>query len=136
MPIQWRDQLSLGDEAIDEDHKKLLQLINLYEDAISKRNAFELKVAFMGLVEYAAGHFQREETLQERIAYPHCQSHHEEHQELVERLTAFNASLNDPARHLEIGQASKFLHDWIVDHLLQKDLKMKPFIEEAKRYKR
>ncbi len=136
MPIQWRDQMSVGDAAIDEDHKKLLQLVNLYEDAIAKRNAFELKVAFQGLVEYAAGHFQREETLQERIGYPHCQSHHEEHQDLVERLNAFNGALAVPGRHLEIAQASSFLHDWIVEHLVQKDLKMKPFIEEAKKHKK
>ncbi|MBF0354800.1 MAG: hemerythrin family protein [Alphaproteobacteria bacterium] len=129
MAIQWRDAMSVGSEAIDEDHKKLFMLVNLYEDAIAKHNLFELRMAFQGLVEYTAGHFEREEKLQEAIAFPLAQEHLQEHRELVRQLEAFNAGLSDPDKpRLSLEEAGRFLHDWIVSHVFREDMKMRPLL--------
>jgi hemerythrin len=129
MPISWREAMSVGNEAIDDDHKKLILLINLYEDAIAKHNVFELKTAFQGLMEYAGQHFDREEKLQAAIFMPGAMAHRQEHRELVEKLRVFNDNLNDPSKpRIAIEVASKFLHDWIVDHVLHSDMKMKPLL--------
>lgn len=129
MPIAWRDAMSVGNDVIDEDHKKLFLLVNLYEDAIVKHNLFELKTAFMGLIEYAGQHFEREEKLQVAINMPGQSQHREEHRELVRQLETFNRNLNDPSKpRIAIEDASRFLHDWIVAHVLQSDMKMRPLL--------
>ncbi len=129
MPIQWRDAMSVGNPAIDDDHKKLFLLVNLYEDAIAKHNMFELKMAFQGLYEYTAAHFEREERLQAAIFFPGARAHREEHLDLVRRLEAFNAGLSDDSKpRLSLEVAGKFLHDWIVNHVLQADMKMRPLL--------
>lgn len=129
MPIVWREAMSVGNDAIDEDHKKLFLLVNLYEDAIAKQNLFELKTAFMGLVEYAGRHFEREEKLQAAISMPSRAFHREQHQELVRQLEEFNRSLNDSSKpRIAIEEASRFLHDWIVGHVLKEDMKMRPLL--------
>jgi hemerythrin len=129
MPILWRDAMSVGNETIDEDHKKLFLLVNLYEDAIAKHNLFELKTAFQGLMEYAAQHFEREEKLQLAINMQGSNAHRQEHRDLVRQLEDFNKKLNDASQpRISIEVASKFLHDWIVQHVLQSDMKMKPLL--------
>ena len=129
MPIHWRDAMSVGNEMIDEDHKKLFLLVNLYEGAIAKHNLFELKVAFQGLMEYTAQHFEREEKLQSAICMPGASGHRQEHRELVSRLENFNRTLNDASQpRISIEVASKFLHDWIVSHVLKSDMKMRPLL--------
>lgn len=129
MPIVWREGMSVGNDIIDEDHKKLFLLVNLYEDAIAKHNLFELKTAFQGLMEYAAQHFEREEKLQLAISMHGANAHRQEHRDLVGQLEEFNRSLNDSSKpRISIEVASRFLHDWIVNHVLQSDMKMRPLL--------
>lgn len=129
MPIVWRDGMSVGNELIDEDHKRLFLLVNLYEDAIAKHNLFELKTAFQGLKDYAAQHFEREEKLQAAIMMHGASAHRQEHSDLVSQLEEFNKNLNDSSKpRISIEVASSFLHDWIVNHVLQSDMKMRPLL--------
>jgi hemerythrin len=134
MPIAWRDALAIGNEEIDADHQKLIRLVNLYEDAIAKKNTFELKVAFQGLLEYAEAHFEREEKLMDAVAYPDRFRHREAHALLKGELQKFHDGLADPqSPHLEIGKASIFLRDWIVEHVVKMDLPLKPYLTGGRR---
>ena len=67
MPIMWRDQISVGNDAIDQDHKYLICLINSVELALSHEDTVKHLPIFIGqLVEYTKEHFIREEEIQKK----------------------------------------------------------------------
>ena len=95
MPIVWRDEMSVGNDHIDRDHRYLLCLFNLIELALSneKRDEF-LPVFFEQLFEYTKIHFNREEKTQLKLEYSGYYEHKMQHQEIVESLKEINDELH------------------------------------------
>ncbi len=127
MPIEWRDQMAVGNEMVDDDHKELIRLLNQYEEAIGKQDARLLRQTFEGLSDYAEAHFEREEKLMEAVYFPERRTHGEIHKDLMRRVTDFHFRILGGEK-LPIAQASRFLHDWLVNHVLQEDLKMRDYV--------
>ena len=127
MPIQWREEMSVGNDIIDDDHKNLIGLINEYEAALSMKNPVILKHAITGLVDYANSHFEREEKLMAAVHYPHLNAHREHHRTLLYRIEDFHEGILK-AHKIDLGEASRFLYDWLVRHVLDEDLKLRPYV--------
>ena len=71
MPIQWREKLSVGDNAIDDDHKHLLCLLNGVEVLLKRHVSRDAILAFIDeLTEYTSLHFSREEAVMFESNYP------------------------------------------------------------------
>ena len=133
MPIEWREKMSIGDATIDQDHHALIRLINQYEEAIAQHDARLLRHTFEGLCDYARAHFKREEKLMETVYFPERNAHGEIHKEFLRRVTDFHFQLLGGEK-LPIAQASQFLHDWFVDHVLNEDLKLRDYILNHRRH--
>jgi hemerythrin len=83
--INWSDRYSVGISRIDEQHQRLVELINELHAAIlvgDRRSA--LPKILDGLAGYAVSHFTTEETLMKKFGYPNYEQHKAEH----DRLTA------------------------------------------------
>ncbi len=133
MPIVWRDQMSVANHLIDMDHRLLLCKINLIELALQVpgEGMINLRLALEELEAYTEVHFDREERLQIAISYPKYGDHKRQHQELVNRLQEIKTQILgiDDASQLA-GRApklSKLLRDWLLEHVLKEDMKLKPF---------
>lgn len=126
--IEWTDKLSIGNEAIDNDHKHLIKLINAYERVVSKGNYNLLGPAFDSLEQYANEHFLREETLMEAVHYPHRARHRDAHNELLKTVRDMHKRI-DEHKDVHIDELSAFLHDWLVDHVIKEDMLLKPHIQ-------
>ncbi len=133
MSIAWRDAMCVGDPTVDEDHKHLVDLINVFEKAIvgdvdHKRVARVL----LGLVDYTGQHFAREEQLQLAIRYPYHESHRRSHRDVLKKLsdivTEYSVAPAGPARDRMVRDLANFLKEWLVDHIIQSDLRMKPYV--------
>ncbi len=60
--MSWNDKMSVGIAVIDQEHKKLVDLLNELYDGIQANHAKEkLGTVLDGLIAYAASHFKREE---------------------------------------------------------------------------
>lgn len=138
MSIAWRDAMSVGDATVDADHKHLIDLINAFETAIQgdidhKRVARVL----LGLVEYTGQHFAREEELQLSIRYPYHDSHRRAHRDVLKQLSGivseYTVAPDGPERDAMIRTLSTFLKEWLVDHIIQSDLRMKPYVAQMQR---
>ncbi len=74
--IQWSDNLSVGIASIDEQHKKLLNMINVLSDALANGQANEVLVQiFDGLAVYTVKHFAYEEELFSKYGYEESEAH-------------------------------------------------------------
>jgi len=133
MPFMvWNDRLSVGVEAVDDDHKVILSLINELYDAILAGNGCDrLRSILDHLANHLECHFNLEESLFGRIAYPDAQAHKQEHErfrvwmrDTRERLGNYDL----PAPTLEV---MTFLKDWLFDHFLHYDQGFAPYLKAA-----
>ena len=134
MSIAWRDAMSVGDPVIDEDHRHLVDLINNFETAVSGAiNHKRIARVLLGLVEYTGEHFAREEDLQLKLRYPFHDSHRRAHRDVLKKLSdivaVYTKTPDGPVRDRMVTDLGTFLKEWLVDHIIQSDLRMKPYIQ-------
>ncbi|HSV30025.1 MAG TPA: hemerythrin family protein [Candidatus Omnitrophota bacterium] len=132
MSIAWRDAMDVGEPSIDADHKHLVAMINEFEAAISGRIDHRgVAVILLKLFEYTAEHFTREEEIQLRVRYPYFESHRRSHRDVLKKLTDLvqtYTKAEGAVRDNMIRTMAGFLKEWLVDHIIQSDLRMKPYI--------
>lgn len=125
--------MAVGDPTIDEDHKHLIELINAFEIAISgKIDHRKVARVLLGLLEYTGEHFAREEELQLRIRYPYHESHRHAHRDVLKKLSdiisEYSMAPAGFARDSLVRGLTEFLKEWLIDHIIQSDLRMKPYV--------
>ncbi len=140
MAIVWREQMSVGHPVIDADHKALIDILNTFENLTQNGAAFiALDQTFRELAEYTKIHFAREEALQQEMGYPLCQTHQEKHRALVARLLAAYKRFKQTREKMEAqgidcdhhsyADLLSILNTWLLEHILQEDMKLKPHIQ-------
>ena len=83
--IEWSNELSVGIEEIDEQHKVLVDLLNQIHEAIQQRHGAEATGEIIDrLGEYTRIHFAVEESLMRILHYSEYERHKEEHDRLIE----------------------------------------------------
>jgi len=123
---QWSKRLEIGIPQIDQDHQKLMELLNRCQEAVmNNRCGAVLNSILTELLEYTETHFQREEAVMKACNYPGLTSHCQVHQFLIKqvksRLTNFEQS------KLEAHQLVAFLNSWLVDHIQGMDHAIAPY---------
>ena len=87
--VTWGKDLEFGIPAIDDEHKKLMDLANrVYVMVKTVDDPVVLMKAFTELRSYASRHFADEEGFMSRIDYPDAAEHQRQHQIFIERLDA------------------------------------------------
>ena len=119
MPFMvWDDKLSVGVAVLDEDHKKLIAMINELYDAVLTNHGREVLNGILDrLVAYTSYHFAREEKLMLEAGYAGFEAHKKQH-DLMSKWavqTEFEIHKNLlPAPSLEV---LNYLKDWLFDHI-------------------
>ncbi len=133
MAIPWTKAYSVGVSAIDKDHRNLFELIDTLNRAL-KRKLGEEKIAkaLTGLIAYTEGHFEREEILMARYAYPDIEKHKAQHRNLERLVHAiYNVFIRDP-RSVDPKKLMVFLNHWLVDHIVKVDMQYARHIEKMR----
>ncbi len=119
--IHWRNTYSLGIGLIDEQHKKLLEILNeLYEAHKIGTGKDLVNSSLEKLVEYTCYHFQAEEDMLRENNYPNLQDHIEEHNEFKKKITGFLDDSSKGNLLLSI-KTIDYLKDWTINHILGTD---------------
>jgi len=133
MAIAWREQLSVGNDIIDEDHKYLIEIINRVEVCLTKKDMSALKAELKRLHDYSMLHFDREEKIAVAVGYEQTPGLHQSHLALMEKLGKmqldFVTAEQTWSPELTKGFAD-FLRNWLIDHVIKEDLLMKPALQK------
>jgi hemerythrin len=133
MAIAWREQLSVGNNIIDEDHKYLIEIINRVEVCLTKKDMSALKAELQRLHDYSMLHFDREEKIAIAVGYEQTPGLQQSHQALIEKLgkmqSVFLTGEQTWSPELTKGFAD-FLRNWLIDHVIKEDLLMKPALQK------
>lgn len=121
--IVWEDKYSVDIQEIDEQHKRLVEIINeLYDAIAAKKNRDQLSVVLNELVEYTKVHFAVEETLMRIFHYEEYREHKGIHDRIVNQVLDFQRQFN--AGNDKVGmELLLFLKDWLFEHIEKVDKK-------------
>jgi len=130
MALQWRQQLSVGNDLIDSDHKYLIEIINLAAQALRARDRAALNLAIDKLSSYSQAHFSREELLATAAGYPAVARLNLSHQALLEVLAGLKHEIGEHWTDAVGDRTAAFLRDWLVNHVIKEDMLMKPYLSK------
>lgn len=119
--VDWSDELSVGIQELDEQHKVLVGLVNELHDALLHRKGSAVTGTILArLSEYTRLHFVVEESLMRLLGYPFYEQHKEEHETLTAQLEEIKHkfALKKHSVSLELMQ---FLKLWLTKHIMETD---------------
>lgn len=126
--LAWKSEYSVNVKEIDDQHKKLVSMINELNDAMAQGKAKDVLGAILDkLVSYTAAHF----ALEERLFQTHGYEGYQEHKDKHDKMTA---KVLDLQRQFKSGQAAmtievmNFLKSWLDKHILGTDMKYSAFL--------
>lgn len=126
--LTWKHEYSVGIQSIDNDHKKLLNLINQLQTASLYYTGEEFeKNALKELIEYTKFHFQREEDLMEQYQYPDFGPHKEQHKIMVAKVSQMVEQYEKDADK-SIDELLEFLKEWLIRHINGTDQEYSEFL--------
>ncbi len=129
MSLIWRDQLNVGNDAIDQDHKQLVEIINRVENCLKIKDRDNLFEEMHHLSQYAQAHFIREERIAHLVKYPNAEDLHHSHQNLIVQLKKVKQDIEAMDSNWSIAMIeniSNLLRNWLINHVIKEDLLMKP----------
>lgn len=119
--VVWNEELSVGIQEIDEQHKVLVALLNQLHDAIRHRHGNDAAGEILErLAEYTKVHFTVEESLMRILGYPGYDEHKLHHEDLIRQM-------NELREKMRTGHASisfellYFLRNWLTNHIQEGD---------------
>ena len=128
--IQWSDQLSIGIDSVDKQHKVLINLLNKLNDAIAEGNAdLILTEIFDGLSAYTVKHFAYEEELFKKYGYSGAEAHKHEHAELIKKVKNLRQKMDEGDSMVNV-EVLDFLKEWLTYHILISDKAFASFLIE------
>lgn len=125
MPLMtWTEKMSVGVKVLDDDHKKLVALINDLHDGLKAGHGKEtLGKILDGLVSYTKFHFEREEQFFAKTGYPNSHAHKKEHDDLTRQVLSVQAKYKGGAVTTLSMEVMDFLKTWLTAHIQGSDQK-------------
>lgn len=130
MAPAWTKKLAVGLPLIDQQHQELFCRFGAFFAACQVaqgKEQVDAMLRFLG--SYVNFHFQEEEQLMARHAYPEAQAHRDEHRAFVAQLGTLKEELrqNGPSSPIVI-QLNQTLLDWLLRHIKQIDLPLGQYL--------
>jgi hemerythrin len=113
--LVWSDDLILGIDRIDEQHRQWIALVQAYQSAVvNGGSAEEIQRTLSAAAAYTESHFEDEQAVMEEAGYPFIDDHLAQHRLAWRRVNGFGA--DGPA---EDGEGNEALRDSLADFLPQ-----------------
>lgn len=126
--INWSENLSVNIKEIDDQHKRLVTMLNELHDAMKAgRGNDSLRKIFDGLLQYVGTHFATEEKYMSMHSYPGYTAHKGEHAKLTEKVLDLKKRFEQGAPVLTV-EVMNFLKEWLQNHIIGTDKKYGPFL--------
>jgi hemerythrin len=128
--IVWTEQFNIGIDAIDNQHRKIADYINLLDSSdIRRLSREEVSRLICDLTDYTISHFGFEERLQEDAGYPYLKAHQRVHGLFTKRVASFQTQ-HETGEDIS-DDLSSFLITWLVNHIQHED---GDYAETVKKY--
>jgi len=128
--IDWNSNFSVNVEEIDQQHKKLIAIINELNEAMKQGKGKEVLGKIVDhMTSYTVTHFKTEEDYFARFSYPDAGNHKKEHASFVTKASELRKDFGNGKITLSID-VMEFLSKWLKDHIMGTDKKYAKFFNE------
>jgi hemerythrin len=119
----WNQSYSVGVDNLDQDHRKLVDMINkLHEAMTTGQSNAVISPLISSLKEYSLTHFNNEETYMQQINYPNLEDQKKQHDIFVNKIKEFESELLKGNKMLAT-RVIPFLSNWLFQHIMNEDMK-------------
>jgi hemerythrin len=127
--VKWNESYSVGIESIDNDHKKLLGMINQLQTAVHyTTDESMIEVILNDLVDYTKYHFSREEGLMQECNYPDFSEHKKQHEAMIKQVLHYIDEYRKHNKHT-IDEVTQYLKSWLINHINGCDQDYSPYLK-------
>jgi methyl-accepting chemotaxis protein len=127
--ITWDSSIQFEVDVIDQQHHRLVDLINKLHHAMRSRAGKTVLGSILGeLAEYTVEHFQMEERMMAQAGYDKLDEHRRIHEKLVKEVVDFQKKFTDGSATVSMDLMN-FLSDWLINHIKGVDRKYVPFLQ-------
>ena len=131
--VEWQENLSIGVLEIDIQHKLLFEKFGAFQQACqSGADDDTVHRLFWFLEAYAVTHFNDEEKLMQRLAYPDYLRHRKQHLEFVAEVGRIKERLKiEGATQDLVSSLTGFISSWLIQHISHMDRAIGEFVNRA-----
>jgi hemerythrin-like metal-binding protein len=127
--INWNDDLSVGIDSIDAQHKVLIKTLNqIASDIGTKDTEANTKELVGKLGMYIKEHFSYEEKLFEKYEWEGKNHHKNQHELLKKKVVEIISHYSDSTKAQVDLELVVMLHNWINDHINKEDKEYSDFL--------
>ena len=122
MAVTWNDKWLSNNEAIDQEHRKLLEMGNELIAAVANEAKDSAEAILEHLIQHTVYHFNHEEAILREIGFPGLEEHKIIHELLIEESMKLKRSLKEGS--ISLGNVVEFVVSKVLmGHMLQEDFK-------------
>jgi len=126
--IRWKDDYSVQVREIDEQHKKLISLINRLADAMKVGKGRDvLETVLTEMVDYTVYHFEMEEKLFQQHGYPDYEKHKQIHTAFASKAQELKSAFDAGNTKISVD-VMLILSNWLNNHILEEDKRYGPYL--------
>ena len=125
MPLfNWYNKYSIGNEEIDNQHKKLFEIFNNMFDTCVSGDKNKLSDAVVDdLADYSEYHFKTEEQYMRDVGYDEIDSHIKEHNTFRQKVLELKHNKH-MGEHELCHELLLYLSKWLMHHVMEEDKKL------------
>jgi hemerythrin-like metal-binding protein len=128
--ISWDDEFSVGIEAIDHQHTRIMRLINEIDEVVLEGGTYKQFAPVLNdLIDYTNRHFVHEEKLLEENHCPNLERHKKAHVRLREELAGWQEKVAKAGSE-DMNELMVFLRIWFPGHVLNVDKKDADYLDD------
>ena len=124
--FNMKEEYKTGIAKIDEEHEELFEIgeraYQLLKDKYTNDKFDKIVDIVRELREYTIYHFAQEEAYMESINYKRLFTQKMDHMSFIKKLDEVNFNEIDRNQDEAIMELLTFLNNWLVNHILEKDL--------------
>ena len=130
--MEWTEEYSVDIVKIDDQHKKLIGIINELYEALSiegsKKEAINKVIG--ELYDYTKYHFSAEEELMRKFSYPQYINHKSAHDNFIMKVVEFQDEYRQGRVLILSVELIQFVRDWLFKHILTVDKQYSSFFNQ------
>ncbi len=131
MQIEMLEAFLTGHSEIDDDHRQLVDVINLVNEAIAANELKQCRNLLNSFVDVAKDHFAREEAILRQAGFPGVEEHCSYHNALLERTYEVKKLCQDMADRGHLKECFDEMAGFLIDDVVKGDHVFVSFLANA-----
>ena len=124
MPVEWTEDLAVGVEEIDAQHRALYGTVAALHAAMRANRLERVARVLEFLERYAVEHFDTEERHMAVAGYPGLEAHRAAHRDFAAEFLRHREAIGAAPRASAVLELSDWLGRWLREHVRRVDAEM------------